>query len=304
MNGLLLINKPYGLTSFEVVRRVKRALRVKKVGHLGTLDPFATGLLPLALGEATKLTQFLLEEPKTYLATAKLGEETDTQDLTGRVVGRTDNLPAPEAISQAAAALVGEIEQRPPAYSAVHHQGERLYRLARKGLEVAVPPRRVVVFRLAIREVDLPLVTFEVECSKGTYVRTLAHDLGRALGCGAHLVALTRLAVGPFRLDAALSLEQVTQTLSREEIQNQLIPLAQCLPRLREVRVDGFQARRLTQGQALPWTKNGLAPGEPVKVLAGADLVALAEVRQQGAGKVLAPIRVFLLPESKETARG
>lgn len=304
MNGLLLINKPYGLTSFEVVRRVKRALRVKKVGHLGTLDPFATGLLPLALGEATKLTQFLLEEPKTYLATAKLGEETDTQDLTGRVVGRTDNLPAPEAIYQAAAALVGEIEQTPPAYSAVHHQGERLYRLARKGLEVAVPPRRVVVFRLAIREVHLPLVTFEVECGKGTYVRTLAHDLGRALGCGAHLVALTRLAVGPFRLDTALSLEQVTQTLSREEIQNQLIPLAQCLPRLREVRVDGFQARRLTQGQALPWTKNGLAPGEPVKVLAGADLVALAEVRQQGAGKVLAPIRVFLLPESKETARG
>jgi tRNA pseudouridine55 synthase len=293
-SGLLLIDKPPGVTSFEVVRRVRKALKVKKVGHLGTLDPFATGLLPLALGEATKLTPFLMEERKTYLATCRLGVETDTQDLTGQVVAKTEEMPEPPAIYRAAAALVGEIEQTPPAYSAVHYQGERLYCLARRGLKVAVPPRRVTVFRLEVTEVNFPLVTFLVECGKGTYVRALAHDLGLALGCGAHLVALSRLAVGPFRLDEALSLEQVEKALSPEEVRARIISLPQCLPRLKGVVVDRLKARRLAQGQALPWTENGLAVGEQVKVLADDNLVAVAEVRLQGAGRVLAPLRVFL----------
>jgi tRNA pseudouridine55 synthase len=152
ISGLLLIDKPPGFTSFEVVRRVRRALKVKKAGHLGTLDPFATGLLPLALGEATKLAQFLLEESKVYLATLKLGEETDTQDLTGRVTGTWERLPSPEEILRAAAGFQGEIEQVPPLYSALRHQGERLYKLARRGEAVAAPPRTVVIHRLEVQD--------------------------------------------------------------------------------------------------------------------------------------------------------
>jgi len=293
ISGLLLIDKPAGITSFDVVRRVRRALKVRKVGHLGTLDPFATGLLPLALEEATKLAQFLLEEPKTYLATLTLGVETDTQDLTGRVTAESDRLPSPEEVHQAATRFVGEIEQVPPSYSAVHHQGERLYKLARRGEAVEVPPRQVVIYRLEVMEAALPQVTVRVECGKGTYIRTLAHDLGRALGCGAHLVALTRLAVGAFRLEEALPLDLIEKRADLGDIHRRLIPLAQCLPRYQAVRVDRQEAWRLAQGQTLPWPEPGPAAGEKVRVVAEGSLVAVAAVRRQGAGQVLAPVRVF-----------
>jgi tRNA pseudouridine55 synthase len=293
ISGLLLIDKPGGITSFAVVRRVRQVFQVKKVGHLGTLDPFATGLLPLALGEATKLAQFLMDEPKTYLATLKLGVETDTQDLTGQVTGESDSLPSYEEVLRIAGTFVGEIDQVPPMYSAVHHQGERLYKLARRGEAVEAAPRKVMIHRLEIKDVALPLVTLKVECGKGTYVRTLAHDLGRALGCGAHLVGLTRLAVGPFRLEEALPLEVIEQTAGPEQMQRRLIPMARCLPGLKAVRVDGFQARRLAQGQTLPWPEQDPAEGEKVRVMADGSLVAVAAVRGQGAGQVLAPVRVF-----------
>jgi|UniRef100_A0A7C3Z0B8 tRNA pseudouridine55 synthase len=293
LNGLLLIDKPAGITSFGVVRRVRRVFRVKKAGHLGTLDPFATGLLPLALGEATKLAQFLLEEPKTYLATMRLGVETDTQDLTGRVTRESDYLPPREEICRAAKALVGEIDQAPPVFSAVHHQGERLYKLARRGEGVEVPPRKVTIYRLEIVAAVLPEVTFRVECSKGTYIRTLAHDLGRALGCGAHLSALRRLAVGPFSLEEAWPLEQIEKMTHPAEGERYLIPLAHCLRGFAAVQVDPHQARRLTQGQALPWREHRPINGEKVRVVAEGNLVAVAAVRRQGAGQVLAPVRIF-----------
>jgi len=249
--------------------------------------------LPLALGEATKLAQFLLEEPKTYLATLTLGVETDTQDLTGRVTAESDRLPSPEEVHQAATRFVGEIEQVPPSYSAVHHQGERLYKLARRGEAVEVPPRQVVIYRLEVMEAALPQVTVRVECGKGTYIRTLAHDLGRALGCGAHLVALTRLAVGAFRLEEALPLDLIEKRADLGDIHRRLIPLAQCLPRYQAVRVDRQEAWRLAQGQTLPWPEPGPAAGEKVRVVAEGSLVAVAAVRRQGAGQVLAPVRVF-----------
>jgi len=293
ISGLLLIDKPAGLTSFEVVRRVRRVLRVKKAGHLGTLDPFATGLLPLALGEATKLAQFLLDESKEYLATLKLGEETDTHDLTGRVTQTWDYLPSAAEIRRAAARFEGEIEQVPPLFSAVHHQGERLYKLARRGEQVEAAPRTVTIHRLEIQKIALPLVILRLECSKGTYVRALARDLGRALGCGAHLTGLTRLAVGPFRLEEAVTLEDIGKIKDNEAILPRLIPLAQCLPRFPAVPVDGRQARRLAQGQALPWPGNSLAEGEKVRILTDGELVAVAAVRPAKTGRVLAPLRVF-----------
>jgi tRNA pseudouridine55 synthase len=294
ISGLLLVDKPAGLTSFEVVRRVRRALRIKKAGHLGTLDPFATGLLPLALGEATKLARFLLEESKVYLATLKLGVETDTQDLTGRVTGTWERLPSAEEIRRAASRFQGEIEQVPPRFSALRHQGERLYKLARRGEEVEVAPRTVRIHRLEVQEVALPLITLRVECSKGTYMRSLAQDLGRALGCGAHLAGLIRLAVGPFRLEEALSLAAIEQIKDPEAMWPRLIPLAHCLPRFPAVQVERPEARRLAQGQIIPWPGNGLAEGDRVRVLADGALLAVAAVRPGKSGKVLAPVRVFL----------
>jgi len=292
-SGLLLIDKPAGITSFEVVRRVRRVLKIRKVGHLGTLDPFATGLLPLCLGEATKLTPFLMEEPKTYRATLKLGEETDTQDLTGEIVTQSDQLPAAAEIYRVAGTFVGELMQVPPMYSALHHQGERLYKLARRGETVAREPRKVVIHELEVQEVALPLVTIRVSCSKGTYIRTLAADLGAALGCGAHLTALRRLAVGSFQLETALPLAALEEIARRQEIRGKIIPLADCLPRLRPLEVGPGEAQRLKQGQAVSSPENGLGEEEQVKVLAGGELIAVATVRRDSQGSRLAPSRVF-----------
>jgi len=202
-------------------------------------------------------------------------------------------LPTPAEVLRLAASFGGEIDQVPPMYSAVHHQGERLYKLARRGETVEAAPRKVMIHRLEVQDVSMPLVTIEVECSKGTYIRTLAHDLGRALGCGAHLVGLIRLAVGPFRLEEALALDMIEETADQEFWHGHLIPLARCLSGFKAVRVDGEEARRLAQGQTLPWPEPDPAAGEKVRVVAEGDLVAVATVREQGAGQVLAPVRVF-----------
>jgi tRNA pseudouridine55 synthase len=293
LSGLLLVDKPPGLTSFGVVRRVKKLLSVRKVGHLGTLDPFATGLLPLALGEATKLVPFLMGQPKTYRATLKLGEETDTQDLTGTVTGRWKRLPEPEAIVVAAARFVGEIEQTPPLYSALHHQGERLYRLARRGEQVEVAPRRVTILALTVETVALPEVTVQVTCSAGTYVRTLAQDLGRALGTGAHLIALRRLAVGPFSVDRALPLADLEEPQGQEEARGRIIPLADCVPEFKAVPVSADEARALRQGQRIVNPDPALTEGDKVRILAQGRLVAVAACHTREGLAWLAPVRVF-----------
>ncbi len=292
-SGILLIDKPAGVTSFEVVRRGRRRLKVRKVGHLGTLDPFATGLLPLCLGEATKLTPFLMEAEKTYLARLKLGEETDTQDLTGKVVASSAQIPTEEEIRRAAAGFVGELMQTPPMYSAVHPRGERLYRRARRGEVVAPEPRPVTVHELDVTEIAGPEVTMRVRCSKGTYIRTLGADLGRALGCGAHLVGLRRLAVGPFRVEEALLLENLEQ-MAPEEIRGRIVPLARCLPGMRAVQVGPGEAGSLRQGRALPWPEDNLTPGERVKVLLGEELVAVAAVGHGEGETLLKPVRVWV----------
>jgi len=292
-SGILLIDKSEGVSSFEVVRRARRALGIRKIGHLGTLDPMATGLLPLCLLEATKLVPYLMPEPKVYRAKVRLGITTDTQDATGAVVARCEVMPVPEQIYQAAAAFVGEVTQVPPMYSALHCQGERAYRLARRGEAVALAPRTVTVYELTVDEVALPEFTLTVRCSQGTYVRTLAQDLGDALGCGAHLAALRRLAVGALRVEEALPLAALAE-LGREELARRIIPLAHCLPGLRPVEVEPGEARRLRQGQLLVCPADGLQDGEQVRVLAAAELVAVAQVRSLPPQAVLAPVRVFL----------
>jgi tRNA pseudouridine55 synthase len=291
-SGILLIDKPAGVTSFEVVRRARWALQIRKIGHLGTLDPFATGLLPLCLLEATKLTPYLMPEPKTYRAQVRLGEATDTQDATGEVVARCEALPTPEQIYQAASTFVGEVTQVPPAYSAVHYQGERAYRRARRGERMELAPRTVRIYDLTVNEAIIPEFTLTVRCSQGTYVRTLAQDLGEVLGCGAHLTALRRLAVGPFQVDEALPLAAFDE-VSREELANRIIPLSSCLPGMRPIEVDAAAARQLRQGRPLVHGAAGLHDGEQVRVLAAAELVAVARVENLRPQTVLAPVRVF-----------
>ncbi len=301
-SGILLIDKPEGVTSFEVVRRARKALGIRKIGHLGTLDPMATGLLPLCLLEATKLVPYLMPESKVYRARVRLGVATDTQDATGNVVSTSEALPSPEQVYQAAAALVGEVTQVPPMYSALHFQGERAYRLARRGEAVDLPSRTVTIYALTVDEVAIPEFTMTVRCSQGTYVRTLAKDLGDVLGCGAHLAALRRLAVGALRVEEALSLAAVTE-LGREELESRIIPLVHCLPGLRPVEVGPAEARRLRQGQLLVRPAEDLRDGEQVRVLADAALVAVAQVRSLTPQMVLAPVRVFAGSEPEAVSR-
>jgi tRNA pseudouridine55 synthase len=293
ISGMLLIDKPEGLSSFDVVRWVRRAVGERKIGHLGTLDPFATGLLPLCLGEATKLVPYLMPGAKNYRATLKLGVATDTQDLTGQVVSQREARPEAAQVYQAAAGFVGEIEQVPPMHSALHYQGQRLYKLARRGETVAVPPRWVTIYHLEVEEVDQDRVTMTVKCSAGTYIRTLAADLGEALGCGAHLTALRRLEVGPFKVAAAITLAALEEAGPEERLA-QIIPLSACLPGMPQVRVGADDAAKLRQGQSVAWEAEGLEADEPVQVMAAGELLAVAKIRRQAERLVLTPVRVFL----------
>jgi len=209
--GIVNLNKPAGLTSRQAVSRVARTLGVRRAGHCGTLDPTATGVLLVCLGPATRLADYLQALPKTYRCVMKLGERTDTQDAAGRVIERTDPSGiSEEAVRSALSSFRGEIEQVPPMFSAVKRDGVPLYRLARKGKTVRREARRVTVHELSVDRVEPPFVAFTVRSSKGLYVRTLCDDAGRILGVGAHLHSLVRSAVGDFRVEDAVGLDELT----------------------------------------------------------------------------------------------
>lgn len=210
LNGVLVVDKPKGITSFDVVREVRRALGVKKVGHTGTLDPMATGVLPICIGEGTKIAQFITEATKAYDATVKLGSTTDTLDAEGKVL-ETRAVPplTRELLEQACHKFRGTFAQVPPMYSAVKIGGKRLYELARAGEEVERAARQVTVHQLTLRDFSADEIQLSVTCSKGFFVRTLAAELGEALGCGAHLCALRRTHSGPFALAQAIPLAEV-----------------------------------------------------------------------------------------------
>ena len=210
---MLLIDKPNGMTSHDVVHRVRRAIGVKRVGHAGTLDPMATGLLVLGVGRATRLLRFLADMPKVYEGSGVLGVTTDTLDAEGRIVQEMPVSVTRAELVASMSQLTGDIEQRPPAFSAIKVGGERLYKSARRGEAVEVPPRRVRVDRVDLLAFDSPRFDFRVQCSSGTYVRSLVADLGTKLGCGGHMAALRRTAIGPFTVDAATSPEDPGELL-------------------------------------------------------------------------------------------
>ena len=236
IDGLLIVDKPEGITSLDVVREVKHRFGLKKAGHLGTLDPFATGVLPIAINEGTKLVPFLEEGPKEYAVTLKLGEETTTDDWTGKVViSEAWDGVQPEKIEAVLYGFLGKIHQIPPMFSAIKMHGKPLYRLARKGIEVERKERAVEIYKIQMEKVDLPLVFFRVSCSKGTYIRTLGRDMGRRIGCGGHLLRLRRIRSGPFTIEQAIPWERLKDLSQPEHLHPWLISLGAALSGLPEV---------------------------------------------------------------------
>lgn len=224
LDGALLIDKPAGPTSHDVVDAIRRHFAIKKVGHCGTLDPAATGLLILVLGKATRLSERLMSDDKVYEGTMKLGESTDSYDADGELTG---SLPVPpltlEELNEAAAEFIGDQMQTPPMVSAIKKSGVPLYKLARKGIEVAREPRLVHIYNFRFLNYQEPLGQFRLACTKGTYVRSVAHDLGQKLGCGAHLCALRRITSGKFDVDQAQPLDNILR-LSPRQLEPLVIP--------------------------------------------------------------------------------
>ena len=221
MEGILIIDKPKGVTSHDVVAVIRRKFKIKKVGHAGTLDPNATGVLVILLGKATKRSEDFLQEEKEYIATMKLGERTDSADCKGEVIQEREVRVSKEEVTCVVTSFLGEIEQVPPMVSAKKVGGKRLYKLARKGVEVEREPRKIHVSEIEIEKIELPYVVFRVACSKGTYVRQLADDMGEKLGCGAHLTDLRRTRSGEFSIDKAILLDTVMD--QSEEMLNESI---------------------------------------------------------------------------------
>ena len=250
VSGVLLLDKPAGITSHSAVQKVLRLLNAAKGGHTGTLDPLATGLLPVCLGEATKFAHLLLDADKTYLATIRLGVRTVTGDLEGEIIERA---AANVDMDRARAALerhTGEILQVPPMYSALKHKGTPLYKHARAGREIEREPRKVVVSRLELIEMGREELTVRVSCSKGTYVRVLAEDIGRALDCGGCLAALRRECVGGFEVSASATLDRLEE-LGTKERDALLLPCDALVASLPRLELDAHGSRRLSQGQPI-----------------------------------------------------
>jgi len=308
VNRVLIINKPRGLTSHDVVARVRRIARTQKVGHAGTLDPAATGVLVVLLGKATRLAQFFVDLEKCYRGRVVLGVSTNTQDAEGKIESTGDVSGVTRAqIEDAFAAFEGETEQIPPMVSAIKREGTPLYVLARRGEIVERAPRRITIRELTILSVEMPEVEFEMTCSKGTYVRTLAADIGDRLGCGGHLGRLVRTAVGPFRVDEATPLAELPAALASTEGVG--YSLYDALPFMREIRVTEQEEEALSTGGAIDIDGGRLADragsffrlsgdgselvavGKRVDELTGSggDAAAPGSIRIQ-------PVRVFVEP--------
>ena len=244
------MDKPAGISSNDVVQQAKRLFGAQKVGHTGSLDPLATGVLPLCFGEATKFSQYLLDANKTYWTRIRLGVSTETGDADGEVIAQVDATAITQTqVSDALETFVGEIEQIPSMYSALKHQGQPLYKLARQGIEIERAPRRVTIYSAELLQFAEAYIELRVHCSKGTYIRSLAEDLGAALGCGGHVSALRRLAAGPYAEAQAVTLEQVSEIGDPQEMDALLLPVASAVGSWPSVRLHEDTAHYVRQGQ-------------------------------------------------------
>ncbi len=291
VSGILLLDKPLGLSSNHALQHVKRLFDARKAGHTGSLDPLADGMLPICLGDATKLSAFLLDADKYYRFRVRLGQTTATGDTEGEILQTrpTDGIDV-QQIESVLTRFRGEIEQMPPMYSALKHQGKRLYELAREGVEVAREPRTVQIRELTLLAVDLPEFDLQVHCSKGTYVRALATDIGEALGCGAHVTALRRTGVGPYTGYPMYTMDALEAEAQQgmAALDALLLPIDTALAGWPEVRVSADTAFYLKQGQAVLVPK---APTEGlVRIYQGDDFLAVGQIQDDG---LVAPKRLM-----------
>lgn len=285
LDGVLLFDKPLHLSSNDALQKVRRLFQAEKAGHTGTLDPLATGLLPICFGEATKFSTGLLDADKTYRASVKLGQTSSTGDAEGEITVTNGALPDEARVREVLGAFLGEIEQVPPMHSALKHQGKPLYEYIRKGETVERAARRVTIHSLELESFSGDEMLISVRCSKGTYIRTLGEDIGQALGCGAHLRSLRRTAIAGFILEHAYTLEQMEamDAASRDAC---LLPLDSLLSNLSRLELDAVQARRMAQGQKLA-VDAGLPDGK-VRLYSAGEFIGVADLQ----GRRLTPERL------------
>jgi tRNA pseudouridine55 synthase len=255
VNGIILLDKAKGESSNYALQRIKRLFHAKKAGHTGSLDPLATGVLPLCLGEATKISQFLLDSDKRYMAKVKLGERTDSGDSEGVVIDVQRRIDVDyDALVQTLTKFEGEIKQLPPMYSALKHRGVPLYKLARKGISIRRKARAVTIHKIGLMNFDNNIAEIDVTCSKGTYIRTLADDLGQELGCGAHVIELRRTQAGVFSIDQCRDsneLETIKESFGLSGLDKVIVPMERAVEKLPEVVLAGEKARDIRNGQAV-----------------------------------------------------
>lgn len=295
--GILNLNKPRGLTSHDVVDRVRALTHIRRVGHAGTLDPLATGVLLTCIGQATRVAEFLMAGRKVYRASARLGVATDTYDADGSVVSEAMVEVGRAQVEAALSRFRGLIKQVPPMFSALKHKGTPLYRLARRGIEVERKPRSVEIFRLDLMAWEPRELVLEMVCSPGTYVRALVHDLGQALGCGAHLTALTRLASGTYHLEDAVALEEFSRAAAEDRWTEMLYPLDTALNCFPVVEMDARAAQRLCRGQAVRASLEEDVGQEGLARAYGPSGTFLALVAYDSAASAWRPKKVFCGPE-------
>jgi tRNA pseudouridine55 synthase len=290
IEGILVVDKPQGISSYDVIRVIKRSLSPRKIGHTGTLDPLASGVLPIVINGATKVVPFLDEGVKCYEGTLKLGTVTDSDDSTGRVLRETSlDRPAltEDRIQGVSSRFLGKVKQVPPMFSAIKYRGRPMYTLARRGIEVARQEREVEIFSLKITAIDLPFVDFKLSCSRGTYVRTLSRQIGDALGLGAHLCRLRRTKSGPFSLKNSVTLSEFDELIERGEIQERIMPLREALGNMPEIEIGVALGDRIKRGhQVYPKDLRGLrVPSlerdQRVKILHRGEIVAIARAQRR-----------------------
>lgn len=297
LSGVLLLDKPEGPTSHDMVGRVRRLYGTRRVGHTGTLDPLATGLLVVLVGRAAKAAEYLVSDDKRYTALLQLGLTTDTEDITGEVLNRTDSLPAPEAVAAACAGMVGESMQIPPMYSALKVGGRKLVDIARAGGEVEREARPITVHSLTCTPTDRPdLYTLDVHCSKGTYIRTLCADIGRALGCGAVMASLRRTASGGFSLDGAITPDAL-EAMDEPARRSRLIPLESLFASLPALKLGEFHERLIRGGCAVASRKLGARQpiGTQLQLCGKGGFFALGEVVMAEGEPAVKMIKLFTL---------